>query len=611
MHLLKVIPEGADELKIELFQVFDEQVDYAILSHRWGLAKDEVSYLDMQNGLARQKKGFQKIKACCRQALRDGLEYIWVDTCCIDKSSSAELSEAINSMYEYYKQSTICYAYLFDVNSDEDIYSVGSTFRSSQWFTRGWTLQELIAPANITFFAKDWSVISQKSEISKVLHEITNVMEEVLLHRRDVVDVCIAQKMHWASNRRTTRIEDRAYSLIGLFNVSLPIIYGEGQKAFRRLQEEIIRTCFDHTIFAWELNTVCSGLLANSPDAFDRSADVREVQLADYVKSYGYTTGIADYAVKNRGIEIRIPYFSASGHDGLYVALLAARLKGRYGFIPVYLRDDVTKPPKHFFRTRTSSSTLSTQIIFNNHNKIEVHETIWVAEPKDIVVRNVRELVSDHALTKTGDDEEATCYSLRVWAGMNGHNIFDSHILGSFPMPQSIETSTGIQILQLEPRDIWVVAVSLKVNLEAMILLVVIDNTLMVHFEAYNVEDSPYKGLDTAEACKNFYKRCLSSTEPPCTGFVVKESNGTIVKNMEAPGEGSSLITILYHLHWNANYFGRAFNVLLVASNEEEMRRKLSLGCFSEARISPKYNKSLKEFLSHCKPLYEDSDCNK
>lgn len=126
---------------------------YAILSHRW--RDKEVSFSDMSNDRARRKKGYTKLMSCCRHASQDGYRYVWIDTCCIDKSSSAELSEAINSMYAWYRDAKVCYAYLDDVESNEDPTNTGSSFRQSEWFRRGWTLQELIAPTSVVFLAKD------------------------------------------------------------------------------------------------------------------------------------------------------------------------------------------------------------------------------------------------------------------------------------------------------------------------------------------------------------------------------------------------------------------------------------------------------------------------
>ena len=171
MHLLKfdalAEPQRSD---ITLCEYQNEEVPpYAILSHRWGPIHEEVSYTDFkkQKDIAIQKRGYKKIEQCCKLAFRDGLTHLWIDTCCINKESSAELSEAINSMFEWYKGSAVCYAYLDDVPNPriEDITRATSSFRGSQWFTRGWTLQEMIAPTDVIFFSADWVRLGHKHQL--------------------------------------------------------------------------------------------------------------------------------------------------------------------------------------------------------------------------------------------------------------------------------------------------------------------------------------------------------------------------------------------------------------------------------------------------------------
>ncbi|PIL35281.1 hypothetical protein GSI_02006 [Ganoderma sinense ZZ0214-1] len=182
-------------------------------------------------------------------ALSDGLSLIWIDAPCIDKTSSAELSEAINSMYEWYRLSTICYAFLHDVT--EDPYTNPSSFRHSAWHTRGWTLQELIAPAIVVFLSSDWRMLGGKHRLADVLEDATGIDRGILTHSRPLSTVCVARRMFWASKRCTTRKEDEAYCLMGIFGVHIPIIYGEGSKAFIRLQEEILKHIPDQSIFIW------------------------------------------------------------------------------------------------------------------------------------------------------------------------------------------------------------------------------------------------------------------------------------------------------------------------------------------------------------------------
>ena len=190
--------------------------------------------------------GYWKILQACSRARRDGLEWLWADTNCIDKTSSAELSEAINSMYEWYRNSTVCYAYLADVRGRSP-----HELPSSRWFTRGWTLQELLAPRHVVFFSREWTGIGTKKHLVGLLSEITGIGETYLARLDGILGASIAHRMSWVSNRTTTRPEDIAYCMLGIFDVNMPLIYGEGSKAFSRLQEEIIKVSDDHSIFAW------------------------------------------------------------------------------------------------------------------------------------------------------------------------------------------------------------------------------------------------------------------------------------------------------------------------------------------------------------------------
>lgn len=247
---------------------------YAILSHTW--ADDEVTFQDMiaGNESVRAKQGFTKIVKTCQLAIDSGLDYAWLDTCCIDKSSSAELTESINSMFEYYARSHICFAYLADLVAGSD------NMGACRWFSRGWTLQELIAPGDLVFCDQTWKPFAAKSELVDVLAEITRVPRDVLLDASSRSAVSVAARMSWAADRQTTRTEDVAYSLLGIFDVNMPLIYGEGRKAFRRLQEEIVKRDNDLTIFAWEPSSdqeadeANRNLLAVSPSTFSNSATI-------------------------------------------------------------------------------------------------------------------------------------------------------------------------------------------------------------------------------------------------------------------------------------------------------------------------------------------------
>jgi hypothetical protein len=221
---------------------------YAILSHTW--EQDEVVLQEYQSPTVatRDKQGYKKIIATCDLAREsDGLGYAWVDTCCIDKTSSSELSEAINSMFRWYKDAVVCYAYLQDLKPEQDVASMCEC----RWFTRGWTLQELIAPQRVLFYDSGWSKRGDKQTLRDMLRQITNINGAVLSSGYLLASFPIATRMFWASRRKTTRLEDRAYCLMGLFNVNMPLLYGEGEKAFLRLQHEIMKVDSDLTILAW------------------------------------------------------------------------------------------------------------------------------------------------------------------------------------------------------------------------------------------------------------------------------------------------------------------------------------------------------------------------
>ncbi|TGJ81604.1 hypothetical protein E0Z10_g7143 [Xylaria hypoxylon] len=220
---------------------------YAILSHTWG--DEEVSFREWQYEPLKfvgGKEGFNKIKLCCQQAATDGLEWVWVDTCCIDKSSSAELTEAINSMFRWYQNAAVCYTHLYDVVDD-----IESNLAGSRWVTRGWTLQELIAPREVIFYSSGWQALGTRSKLSAHLATVTRINESFLTGT-SLDKASIAQRMSWAAKRTTSREEDMAYCLLGIFNVNMPMIYGEGQRAFRRLQEILVHEYpKDHSLFAW------------------------------------------------------------------------------------------------------------------------------------------------------------------------------------------------------------------------------------------------------------------------------------------------------------------------------------------------------------------------
>lgn len=262
---------------------------YIILSHRWG--EEEVSYKD----LTEPKKdpstlhGWTKLDSFCSLAKQDGWEWVWMDTCCIDKSSSAELSEAINSMYQWYSEAEFCIAYLADISVLKDeTEGQRKLFKQSEWFERGWTLQELLASRELVFYDKNWENIGTRTTMRVHVSRATRIHS---VHLSRPLEASVAAKMSWASKRQTSRPEDVAYSLLGLFEVNMPLLYGEGGlKAFIRLQYEIVRSRRDESIFAWTRLSVdhhlpAPGLLAPNPENFFDSGDIVPIHSGDFERA--------------------------------------------------------------------------------------------------------------------------------------------------------------------------------------------------------------------------------------------------------------------------------------------------------------------------------------
>ncbi|KAI9064953.1 HET-domain-containing protein [Trametes sanguinea] len=396
------------DYKLHSFPSVETAPEYAALSHRWH-PTGEVTFADIQDLVrARCMTGWSKVENACRTARAKGYAWIWIDTCCIDKSSSADLSEAINSMFALYLNCSICLAYLNDVPAGDHPYLPQSAFRSSQWFSRGWTLQELLAPSHtVLFFSQGWSVLGTRHELALAIQEITGIDRGVLsalpevslsdnplptihlsMHSADVVAIfkqsdseilagscvsrlrahSVAKRMSWAARRTTTRPEDRAYSLMGIFDINMPVIYGEGgDRAFRRLQLEIIRQSDDQTIFTWGVPVHFSllgesirdtllqdaayclspRLLAESPSAFLHSMNHQPIALDSLARavSLPYIPG-SHYYETHRGIRIRLPlrrHFKFAGRPSLvptqfFYGALACRDSTEGKYLTLFLK---------------------------------------------------------------------------------------------------------------------------------------------------------------------------------------------------------------------------------------------------------------------------------
>lgn len=321
--------------KLEVVLIREDAIPpYAVLSHTWG--NDEVTLQDMHNFSAKdtpkRSPSITKIIDAAKLAASQGYRWIWIDTCCIDKTSSAELSEAINSMYIWYENAGVCYVYIEDDTrgqQDADSYfqdDLGAwTLQKSRWVTRGWTLQELIAPKVVRFYTKDWEYMGEKRDpsICEALTRATGIETGVLSGQITVTEVSVANRMKWASKRLTTRPEDIAYCLMGLFGVNMPLLYGEGGvRAFIRLQEQIVKITDDQSIFAWQLHSqdedeTMYGLLATSPSYFE---GIRSI----YLMPTGFqSSSSVPWSLTNKGLNVQLYIRPELGNtEEQYLAIL-------------------------------------------------------------------------------------------------------------------------------------------------------------------------------------------------------------------------------------------------------------------------------------------------
>ena len=365
---------NAHTLHFESFFSDDQTPSYAILSHTWG--DEEVSYQDMMyeevikslspgfedasfqaavtvaasiqfskvgGTPTKQRQGYQKIVKTAQISKEKGYDYFWIDTCCIDKTSSAELQEAINSMWRWYQRSAYCLVYLEDFRPTEiyleqegsvNFYAqlLWEKLPQTRWITRGWTLQELIAPKHVGFYDADWQYYCTKLQGLVQIQRCTKIPWSVL-STGDLSRCSVAQKMSWAAERTTTRIEDVAYSLMGIFGVHMPMLYGEGKNAFRRLQEHIINASSDDSILAWRSEdsptSDVQGALAQSPRDFKYCHNIIEGE-----NSSASITLEANNWLRLRGLRLR----HVKGAEGdLHIELNARSTKSERSLVLVGL----------------------------------------------------------------------------------------------------------------------------------------------------------------------------------------------------------------------------------------------------------------------------------
>ena len=227
-------------------------------------------------------------------------------------------------MFRWYEMSQVCYAYLSDVTEGDDLVGEGSSFRRARWFSRGWTLQELIAPGLLKFYDSTWGFLGTRYALRRTISEVTGVDERVLVVsalnvRRALRSVSVAHKMSWAAGRSTSRPEDLAYCLLGIFEVNMPMLYGEGARAFARLQEEIIKNSHDQTILAWGYRRPipklwgASQALAKSPADFTGCSELlsRGADMSDDL-----------FCLTQHGLQLHLPMIDVHGNGELLYCIL-------------------------------------------------------------------------------------------------------------------------------------------------------------------------------------------------------------------------------------------------------------------------------------------------
>ncbi|KAL2106812.1 hypothetical protein VUR80DRAFT_6186 [Thermomyces stellatus] len=261
-------------LNLEQFYDLQTRPHYVVLSHTW--EPGHLNYADLTDRRERALSGpgSALVHHACDVALKLGYEYIWIECICVDGSSTAEVSEAVNSAFRWFQKAAVCLVYLADLPAGSP--NDDTSWRRCEWWTRAWTLPELLAPSTVHFYDKDWNFRGTKTSppLLGIIARITTVSEDVLRDGSLIPGVSVAKRMSWASTRKARRVEDRAYSLLGIFGVHMQAIYGEGAESFKRLQDEILKDTRDVSLLAWEAQPeekrLFRGLFASSPKEFAR-----------------------------------------------------------------------------------------------------------------------------------------------------------------------------------------------------------------------------------------------------------------------------------------------------------------------------------------------------
>ncbi|GAW24988.1 hypothetical protein ANO14919_145860 [Xylariales sp. No.14919] len=375
---------------------------YAILSHKWDL-DSEITFQEMvaihadSSHPAAAKEGYRKIQRACGVARARGIRFFWADTCCIDKTSSAELSEAINSMYRWYQEAEVCFAILSDFRR-LGAEPLETSLGRCRWFRRGWCLQELVAPRAVEFFDAQWAPFGSRASLAPVLAEITRIPGELLTGTACIPDFPIAHIMSWAAGRETTREEDMAYCLMGVFNVHMPIIYGEGANAFVRLQHEIIKSSNDLSIFAFGGRAVDPGdarprldcdLFAKSPDDFLGCGD-----LVHSTAHAGFNNNV--FALTNQGLHFPQADLEVYIGQGIYcMSLNCTSSNSKEGVIKMCIRQ---VGPGLFVRCHPASPQNPYNVAGNTQPRIDHKRDIYILATQDRLRRSSLSSAEEYAI---------------------------------------------------------------------------------------------------------------------------------------------------------------------------------------------------------------------
>ena len=410
---------------------------FAILSHTWD--SEEVTFQAFHHLAARTvAKGWTKIEQTCLEVQRCGFNYVWIDSCCIDKTNNAELTESINSMFQWYSDAALCLVYLSDFDHSASPSEWNAMLRGARWFKRGWTLQEIVASRTVHFYDHAWRCFGTQETLRDELASITGIDAGFLsppqqpgaLDIRDLLDALpVGRRMAWAAGRQTTKLEDMAYCLIGLFDVSMPMLYGEGsEKAFFRLQEEIIHNSNDLSLFAWTAangSNTYRGILARSPDEF---ASLGNLVLEQDLRFN------PDYSMSNKGLRIVTFLKPIEDSEDVIMPLhcYAAEAQGK---------------KKIHFGLILKHEGASSYVRARPHMLRELIEPTFTAGVNSIfVAKYVRRVVT----TETHEDSER---STRDSASRTPGAFYFT--IPGINAPIRSKRNQTVQLLQVEPRELW------------------------------------------------------------------------------------------------------------------------------------------------------------